>query len=541
MEEIFCDDEVTVAAQKAFGIKYFYPWQRIVIENIMDAARGMLDDECEDGAFSDRIYRGHQIVLLPTGAGKSLCFLAPALLLDGPTLVIYPLLALMADQKRRMEEGSLEAVLFRGEQTVDEREENFRRIKNGAKIILANPEVLQNKSLVERLSKCNIKHIAIDEAHCVSEWGDTFRKSYLTLGQIIKDLGVKIVTAFTATASPTVLARVSEVLFGGSVHIVQSDFDRPNIHYNVINAYDKKRAAFRLAVIEEKPLLIFCGTRAKSEDMAREISTFYGRDRVRFYHAGLEKEEKTATEKWFYGKDDAILCCTCAYGMGVDKKNIHTVIHLESPDNAEAYIQESGRAARDGSIGKAILLWSPLDSKRFGEFDENSRGRVMKNFAESLSCRRQVLLDALGGENVVCDGCDVCERQKSADFPWDADLVLWFLSRHRRMFDKNQLVNECVKVFNSLDSIRFGMCIWNAEDVELIVDYLLKEKLVRSCLWPWFGKMDCSISRRGRKQLSPIFYTDIWKKIQVTEKSISRWPWSFKNKITELLQKQKTG
>ncbi len=336
-------DFVTDAARKAFGIEYLFPWQRLVIANIMDSAENVheRDSPVEETDLNDVVCSGHQIVLLPTGAGKSLCFLVPALLLPGATLVIYPLLALMADQKRRMDEAGIVSVTFRGEQSESEREENFRKIDAGAKIILANPEVLQSKSLVERLSECRISHIAIDEAHCVSEWGDTFRPAYLGLGKIVRELGVKTVTAFTATASPTVLARVSEVLFDGEAHIVRSDSDRPNIHYNVVMAYNKRRAAFRLAILEQKPLLVFCGTRAKSEDMARELAFYYGGDRVRFYHAGLEREEKTATEKWFYGRDDAILCCTCAYGMGVDKKNIHTVIHLECPENAEAYVQVS--------------------------------------------------------------------------------------------------------------------------------------------------------------------------------------------------------
>ena len=286
-EEDLCEkDYVTEAAKNAFGITYLYPWQRIVIGNILEPNEA----------------NNRQIVLLPTGAGKSLCFLTPALLLNGPTLVIYPLLALMADQKRRMVDGSLKCVEFRGGQSPEEREDNFTKIRQGAQVIIANPEVLQSQTLVDRLCKCNIQHIAIDEAHCVSEWGDSFRPSYLELGKIIDRINPKVVTAFTATASPPVLSRISEVLFHGKSHVVKSDFDRPNIHYYVRNVYAKKREAFRLAVTEQKPLIIFCGTRAKSEDMARELSEYMGHDKLRFYHAGLEREEKTAVEdlvnKW---------------------------------------------------------------------------------------------------------------------------------------------------------------------------------------------------------------------------------------------------
>ncbi|MBQ3650086.1 MAG: ATP-dependent DNA helicase RecQ [Treponema sp.] len=434
-------------------------------------------------------YRGRQIVLLPTGAGKSLCFLTPALLLKGPTLVIYPLLALMADQKRRMDSGGIESVIFRGGQSPQEREENFAKIKKGAKIIIANPEVLQNKSIVKELAACKIQHIAIDEAHCVSEWGDSFRPAYLTLGKIIEELDCKTVTAFTATASPQVLDRVSQVLFGGQSHIVRSDADRSNIRYNVIYAAAKKRLAFRLAVTEQKPLLIFCGTRAKSEDMARELALYMGCDKVKFYHAGLEKAEKTATEEWFFNKSDAVLCCTCAYGMGVDKKDIKTVIHLESPPTAESYLQESGRIARDGSIGKAILLWNYADHKKFSAYPKNSREYKMLLFAESSTCRRQVLLDALGAEQAVCSGCDVCERGEKAPFAYDLDLALSFITKNRKMYGYSQTQALLQSEFNKKDLALFGLRIWDQEDILTILSELKSRKLIKKCHWPWKGRL----------------------------------------------------
>lgn len=434
-------------------------------------------------------YRGRQIVLLPTGAGKSLCFLTPALLLKGPTLVIYPLLALMADQKRRMDSGGIESVIFRGGQSPQEREENFAKIKKGAKIIIANPEVLQNKSIVKELAACKIQHIAIDEAHCVSEWGDSFRPAYLTLGKIIEELDCKTVTAFTATASPQVLDRVSQVLFGGQSHIVRSDADRSNIRYNVIYAAAKKRLAFRLAVTEQKPLLIFCGTRAKSEDMARELALYMGCDKVKFYHAGLEKAEKTATEEWFFNKSDAVLCCTCAYGMGVDKKDIKTVIHLESPPTAESYLQESGRIARDGSIGKAILLWNYADHKKFSAYPKNSREYKMLLFAESSTCRRQVLLDALGAEQAVCSGCDVCERGGKAPFAYDLNLALNFITKNRKMYGYSQTQALLQSEFNKKDLALFGLRIWDQEDILTILSELKSRMLINKCRWPWKGRL----------------------------------------------------
>lgn len=485
LQETEIDDKVLVAAQKAFGISYLYPWQRIVIENILDAQIPN-EEKIDEGKLDDtELYKGKQIVLLPTGAGKSLCFLTPSLLLKGATIVLYPLLALMADQKRRMDEGGIKSVVFCGGQSQIEREENFERIKNDAKIILANPEVLQNKQLVNRLAQCNISHIAIDEAHCCAEWGDTFRPAYLNLGNVIKKISAPAVTAFTATASPEVLHRVSEILFDGMSHIIRSDSDRPNIHYEVINTYAKKRTAFLLALEREKPLIIFCGTRDKSEDMARELAVFYGKDKVKFYHAGITKEEKNKVEKWFYPKTDAILCCTCAFGMGVDKKDIHTVIHLEPSPTAESYIQEAGRGGRDGSIANAILLWSPKDSILSNKFLKGSRQRVLKEFAESKTCRRQILLDALGGEQVACKGCDICIKGKPAPKAIDGELILNFIAHHKKQWNLNDLSHHSTKLLNKTITHKYKTNFYEHSDTDEILSQLFEQKLIKKCKFPF--------------------------------------------------------
>lgn len=496
------DDPVLETAKKVFGVSHLYPWQRLVVGNILDAACDQnAQAQGAGGDLTDAFCLGRQIVLLPTGAGKSMCFLLPAVMLPGPTLIFYPLLALMADQKRRLEQNGIECVVFRGGQSEGEREENFRRLKNGAKIILANPEVLQSASLMERLKTAGISHIAIDEAHCVAEWGDTFRPAYLTLGKIIEVLGVPLVTAFTATASPTVLERVSQVLFGGRVHVVRGESDRPNIHYSVVAAWAKKKAVCRLAATEQKPMLVFCGTRAKSEDMARELSECVGEDKVRFYHAGLSREEKTAVEKWFFPKSDAILCCTCAFGMGVDKSDIRTVVHLEPSPTAESYIQEAGRGGRDKKLSKAILLWSKEDSDNFEKFPLGSRERVLKKFAEAKSCRRQILLDALGGERTICSGCDICDAEKKGgkknvafDPPAvfgakDALFVHAFIRKNQNYYKRQQVVKFAMQKFNAEDRKIYGLNIWDSSDIDLILEQLEKSGSVYNAGLLWDGAM----------------------------------------------------
>lgn len=457
-------DRVLQVTKQAYGISYLYPWQRMVIENILEAA---IDNE-----------RGNQIVLLPTGAGKSLCFMVPAILLDGPTLILYPLLALMADQERRMKEGGMDVVVFRGQQSAEERTENFKRIKDGAKFILANPEVLQSSQLVAQLSNCAISHIAIDEAHCVSEWGDTFRPAYISLGEIIKNLKVSVVTAFTATASPEVLSRLAEVLFNGDAHIIRSEADRQNIRYYVNWNCAKKKALIEVIMTEKRPLIVFCSSRKRTKELSLLLQDFlqrYGEtNSVKFYHAGLSREEKTEIEQWFYPKTDGILVSTCAFGMGVDKKDIKTVIHFDPPSTAEAYLQEAGRGGRDGSVAKAILLWSPQDSKKAANLIPHSRSRVLADFAESSTCRRQILLDALGAEQTACSGCDICEKT-ACNEAGDAKRVLAFLHKNRRRYEKDEALSLVQSKENFIAVQKWAMCLWEEEDVQEIFKVLISE------------------------------------------------------------------
>ena len=493
-DSIYDDDPVALAAYKNFGIRYMFPWQRMVVANIMEAyenLKGQQTIQTQNDAFC----RGRQIVLLPTGAGKSLCFQVPALLLDGPTLVIYPLLALMTDQQRRMEEGSLRSVMFRGGQSAREREENFRKLREGAKIIIANPEVLQSKSLVQQLKQVGICHVAIDEAHCVSEWGDSFRPSYLGLGEVLKELGVPVITAFTATASPPVLSRVAQILFEGQAHIVRSESDRPNIHYFVRKAAVKKKEALYLAATEQRPMIIFCGTRGKSEDMARELNFCFGEGTAQFYHAGLEKEEKEAVEKWFYNSRDGVLCATCAYGMGVDKKDIKTVVHLEASATAEAYIQEAGRGGRDGSIAKAILLWSLQDSMDYSVYKPGSREAALRDFAETTSCRRQVLLDALGAEQAVCSGCDVCLGIKYEASDWERAWQL--IKKNRNFYSRDDAQEEHAARMNEVFHKTLGLNVWNHNDSVETFAQLIKSGRIKSSGILWKGRLRIVESKKA--------------------------------------------
>ncbi len=463
---IFEEDEIERTARTFFRIDMVRPWQRLVISNILDAEKAFQDKSFSDSKeTNDLVVNGRQLVLLPTGAGKSLCFLLPSLLLPGLTIVFYPLIALMTDQKKRMDEAGIKNVLFCGGQSEEDRQKKFQVLKKGAKIVLVNPEILQNNGLLERLSSFFISHIVIDEAHCVSEWGDSFRPAYLGIGQIIKKLEVPLVTAFTATASEIVIKRISDILFAGEVHIIRGECDRPNIFYQVNHAFAKKKELLKLIAQEIRPIVVFCRTRARSEDVAREIAACFSSKIVKFYHAGLEKEEKKQIEKWFYSSTDGILCCTCAFGMGINKKNIRTVIHFDAPLHVESYVQETGRAGRDGKAAKAVLLWNAEDHFMFCHYSPESRESVMLKFAETFDCRRQVLLSALGENLTVCSGCDICKSKtnlpvslKQKHFPYfeiaqpafdytvssinrafDAEYILAIVKKYRKFFQEDSL------------------------------------------------------------------------------------------------------
>ncbi|MBQ1198413.1 MAG: ATP-dependent DNA helicase RecQ, partial [Spirochaetaceae bacterium] len=316
---------------------------------------------------------------------------------------------------------------------------------------------------------------------------------------IIKKLGNPVVTAFTATASPTVLERISQIMFDGNAHIVQSDSDRPNIIYHVVKTASKEKTALEYAEKSEKPLIVFCSTRKRAENLSKTFAEYFGYDKVKFYHAGLEKSEKDKIEKWFFPKDDAILCSTCAFGMGVDKKNIRTVIHLDPPPTAESYIQESGRGGRDGKTSNAILLWSSENKLSALKHPENSRERVLYKFAESTDCRRQILLDALGGEQAVCSGCDNCFGT-SIHYAQDEKIALKFIKRFNKNFSIEEMEQKLQDVFNNQNVQNKQLRYWEIYDVRQIMKSLFEQEKIKVCKFPWKDKVKIVSKRKNDKK-----------------------------------------
>ena len=437
-------DPLNELAQRRLGMSYLFPYQRLVIANLLEGR--------------------HQIVVLPTGAGKSVCFMFPAVVLEGVTLVVLPLLALLEDLHRRMSAAGLSVAVLRGGQTRAEREAVLERVASrNARLVLTTPEAALGERLLAALAAAGtIEHLVVDEAHCISQWGDTFRPTYLRLNELVEALQPRVVSAFTATATPAVLNRVREVLYpDGGVHLVAGNPDRPNIRYAVAPTVAPLHCLAELVAGCPRPLIVFARSRRGVEEICWQLRRRLPEVSCRFYHAGLNAAERKRLEAWFLASDDGALIATSAYGMGVDKPNIRTVVHREMPESVEAYLQETGRAGRDGKPSHAILLWyQPFSAatgppavaaartgrallrRLQGRLRRTSQRTVapagLSNYAANdATCRRAQLLRFFERDDVHCSGCDVCDGQV-AELPEVEQEMLRALRRGSRRFTQRQ-------------------------------------------------------------------------------------------------------
>jgi ATP-dependent DNA helicase RecQ len=502
------------AVEELFGLPYLFPYQRLVISNILEASQAPGQPE------EDRALAGNQIVILPTGAGKSLCFQLPAMLLPGPTLVLYPILSLMADQERRLRERGFEPVLLRGGQSEEERRGIWEKIGTGkSRFIIANPEVLLSPKVMARLGGLGIAHIVIDEAHCVSEWGESFRPSYLRIGEIIAACGAAekggevgsrpLVTAFTATASAPVLEKIEAYIFKGGARRIIGNPDRSNICYEARGCIVRNLAVRDLIARNELPAIVFCSTRGGAEKLARYlINAFAGKPleaQIRFYHAGLSREEKTSVEKWFFPNSQAVLAATCAYGMGVDKADIRTVIHRDCPPSVEAYLQESGRAGRDGKLSRAYLLWGPGDKEQLRRAgDERALRRIqdLLDYAgDAGACRRERLLTLLDyqgeGEKPPENCCDVCEGRALGELR-EKGAILRFFSLNPRSYT----LDEAAEILGAMEQIR-----WSVAEAKEALRELIGTGELRVLRGPWKGRIRARYSSERPRSSSPVVST----------------------------------
>ena len=472
-------DPIIEAARRHFHIPYLYPIQRFVISNIIEEK--------------------NQIVVLPTGAGKSLCYQLPARISSGLTVVVVPLLSLLDEQLGRCRDAGLRANALRGGQSREERSRVGSQARSGGiDVLFTTPESLARVTRKQLLPDIEIFHLVVDEAHCVAEWGKSFRPSYLKLQEIIPSLRVRCLTAFTATASPKVLETIREVVFPDrGVTTVAADPDRPNIRYSVIPTLSKARSIWQIVGTSPRPLLIFSRSRSGAEWAARILRRRLPKLETYFYHAGLNRKERGRVEAWYKHSPGGILTATSAYGMGLDKPDIRTVVHIDIPYSPEAYLQETGRAGRDGKPVEATLLYSQEDldfAHCLGDRLSAERYGQMSGYALDTSrCRREQLLGFLGQDLASCSGCDVCDGRVQHQAEGEAQ-ILDFVARNRRRFTLFQAV-LVLRGAKSYEVVRRGLAScygfgrlagWQEEEIEEALDALCRSgeiKVLKRGFW----------------------------------------------------------
>ena len=361
------------------------------------------------------------LAIMPTGGGKSLCFQLPALLRDGVTVVISPLIALMRDQVRALRAAGVEAGALTSGNTEEETEEVWQALEAGRlKLLYIAPERLAAGSALGMLRRIGVNLIAVDEAHCVSQWGHDFRPDYLRIGELRRALNVPL-AAFTATADAETRDEIVEKLFDGQPPArFLHGFDRPNITLTFAAKDGPRRQIMDFAAARKgQSGIVYCGTRAKTETLAQALRE--GGHNACHYHGGMEAEDRRIVEARFNAEDGLIVVATVAFGMGVDKPDIRWVAHADLPKSIEAYYQEIGRAGRDGAPADTLTLYGPDDIRlRRNQIDEglapperrmadHARLNALLGLAEAQECRRAVLLRYFGEDKPACSNCDTCE------------------------------------------------------------------------------------------------------------------------------------
>jgi ATP-dependent DNA helicase RecQ len=386
--------------KSVFGFDSFRPGQEAVIDALLEGR--------------------HVLTVMPTGSGKSLCFQVPALILGGLTIVVSPLIALIQDQIAALRLAGVAAETIHSGQSYEANVAAWRRVAKGeARFLYLAPERLMTGRMVEALKKLDVKLIAVDEAHCISQWGPAFRPDYRGLARL-RDLfpGVPI-AALTATADAITRPDIVEQLFAGHAEIIVLGFDRPNIRLVVKAKQNSKRQL--LAFVKRhagESGIVYCLSRKRTEQTAAFLEA--NGIAALPYHAGMSKEAREANQNRFMTEAHLVMAATIAFGMGIDKADVRFVFHMDLPASLETYYQEIGRAGRDGRPADAHLLLGLgdirmrrmfIDEENAGEDRkrrEHQRLNALIGYCEAAGCRRQVLLAYFGEASAPCGNCDAC-------------------------------------------------------------------------------------------------------------------------------------
>lgn len=407
----------------------------------------------------DALLNGQNVLaVMPTGAGKSLCYQIPTLLRRGLTLVVSPLISLMEDQVAALGLAGVPAGTINSSHPREENRNTWFQAKDAAErgrpyLLYLSPERLMGTSLMDLLQPVPVNLVVVDEAHCISKWGPAFRPEYEALADLSRQLPEAVIGAFTATADATTRRDISDKLFNRRCQVFVYGFDRPNIHLAVEENAPRRRITDYVRERAGQSGIVYCLSRKDTEQTAEQLQEA-GLDAAA-YHAGMSAQARGETQDQFMTRPGMVMAATVAFGMGIDKPDIRFVAHASLPGSVEAYYQELGRAGRDGQPAEALLLYGLGDIRvrrrmidQDGEGAEEHRRRehqrlnALIGYCESVQCRRQVLLGYFGEESGPCGNCDLCDQPPEVeDGRRAAELALTAVTATRQIFGQAHIVD----------------------------------------------------------------------------------------------------